>query len=146
MNPTEIDKNAPVIARHSLLVEAPIEKIWRLHTDINGWRSWQGSIDAAAMHGPFQVGATFTWRTFNLDISSTIYQVKPMRHTLWGGPSEGIVGIHSWTFTNQGDAVLVATEESWSGQAVEDQAPDLQTALDGSLIAWLKFLAEAAQA
>jgi hypothetical protein len=76
---------------------------------------------------------------------STIYQVEPMRHTLWGGPSEGIVGIHSWTFTDQGDAVLVATEESWSGQPVEDQAQDLQSALDGSLIAWLKFLAEAAQ-
>jgi hypothetical protein len=98
------------------------------------------------MKRPFEVGAGFTWSTFDLNISSTIYQVEPLRRTLWGGPSAGIVGIHSWTFTIQGDVVHVATEESWNGDPVEEQAEELQSALDGSLIAWLKFLSEAAQA
>lgn len=35
MNPTEIDQDAPVIARHDLIIHAPIETIWRLHTDVN---------------------------------------------------------------------------------------------------------------
>ena len=145
MNPQGIDTTAPVIARHSTTIDAPLNVIWRLHTDVNGWPAWQQAIDEARLDGPFAAGATFSWRTYNLSISSTVYQVEPERHTLWGGPSEGITGIHSWTFTPMPEGVRVETEESWSGAPVEADIAGLQDALDGSLAAWLEYLAAAAQ-
>jgi len=127
------------------VIGAPIETLWRLHTDINAWPTWQKAIDRAHLEGAFQPGAAFSWETYNLTITSTVYQVEPHRHTPWGGPSEGITGIHSWTFTPVGDGVRVDTEESWSGDPVTADVASMQAALDGSLTAWLGHLRDAAE-
>jgi len=144
MSPTGIDPDAPVVARHSAVLAAPPELVWQLHTGVNSWPAWQHDIDEAHLDGAFAPGATFTWLTHNLSITSTVYQVEPHRHTLWGGPSAGITGIHSWTFTPVSGGVRVETEESWSGAPVEAARADLQAGLDASLIAWLGYLADAA--
>ena len=99
MIPNDIDQQAPVISRHSAVIEAPIEVLWGLHTDVDAWPSWQPDIETARLDGSFDPGSTFSWQTGGLDIESTIYRVEPERRTLWGGPAHGIVGIHEWTFT-----------------------------------------------
>jgi uncharacterized protein YndB with AHSA1/START domain len=139
-----IDERAPVISRHSAVIAASIETVWRLHTDIDAWPTWQKAIDRAHLEGEFQPGATFAWETYDLAIVSTVYEVEPRRHTLWGGPSAGITGIHSWTFTPVDGGVRVDTEESWSGDPVTADVAGMQTALDGSLTAWLEHLRVAA--
>ena len=48
MNPTSIDHSAPVIARHSALITAPVDVVWRLHTDINRWPLWLDRLASAA--------------------------------------------------------------------------------------------------
>jgi hypothetical protein len=78
-----------------------------------------------------------------MHIDSSVHHVEPMRHTLWGGPSQGILGLHSWTFTPETGGVTVSTEESWSGPPVEANPAELQLALDGSLASWLRLLADA---
>lgn len=92
MSIDSIDERAPVISRHSAVIAASIDTLWRLHTDINAWPTWQKAIDRAHLEGEFQPGATFTWETYGLSIVSIVYQVEPQRHTLWGGPSAGITG------------------------------------------------------
>jgi uncharacterized protein YndB with AHSA1/START domain len=146
MTLTGIDLTAPVIARHRVVIDGPLDIVWRLHTDIDRWPTWQQAIDSARLDGDFTPGATFAWRTYGLDICSTIHQVEPLRHTLWGGPSAGIVGIHAWTFTPANDGVLVTSEESWSGVPVDAAVAEMQAALDGSIAGWLGFLADAARA
>lgn len=143
-DPTGIDETAPVIARHSLFIPAALDTLWRLHTDIDRWPTWQHSIDAAQLDGSLRAGSNFAWSTYGMNITSAVYQVDPMQHTLWGGPSGGIFGIHAWTFTPETGGVTVSTEESWSGAPVEADTAGLQVALDGSLISWLRLLAEAA--
>ena len=145
MSVNSIDEQAPVISRHSIVITAPIGTLWRLHTDVNAWPNWQKAIDRSQLEDDFRPGGTFTWETYHLTISSTIYQVEPQRHTLWGGPSEGITGIHSWTFTLVDGGVRVDTEESWSGAPVTADVAGMQTALDGSLKAWLDHLRVAAE-
>jgi len=74
-----------------------------------------------------------------------VYQVEPERHTLWGGPSEGITGIHAWTFTPVPGGVRVDTEESWSGEPVQAAKATMQAGLDAALTGWLGNLAVAAE-
>ncbi len=145
MYPDGIDTAAPVIARHSAVIAAPPGLVWRLHTDVEAWPTWQPEIDDAHLDGPFGPGADFTWRTHDLGIKSTVYRVEPQRHTLWGGPAEGITGIHSWTFTPVPGGVRVNTDESWSGEPVQAAVADMQAALDAALIAWLGHLSAAAK-
>jgi hypothetical protein len=145
MIPNDIDTRAPVVSRHSVLIDAPLDVLWRLHTEIDGWPGWQPEIQTARLDGPFAPGSTFSWHTGGLDIESTIYRVEPWRRTLWGGPAHGIVGIHEWTFTPERGGVRVGTAESWGGEPIEADTAAMQDALDGSLVAWLGHLRTAAE-
>lgn len=147
--PSGIDVHAPVVARHDITIAAPLDGVWRLHTDVDAWPRWQSDITVAQIEGPFAPGSSFAWQTYGLDVESRIHRVDAAgddeRRTLWGGPVRGILGLHAWTFTATEEGVHVFTEESWSGAPVEADAGNLQSALYGSLVAWLAHLKVAAE-
>jgi hypothetical protein len=151
--PTGIDGDAPVLARHEILVQAPIDAIWELHVDVNDWPAWQKDITAANLAGPFEPGASFEWTSSGFTVNSTIYDVSPptgdvspRARTLWGGTAQGITGIHEWTFRDMTQGVLVATNESFAGAPVDDDPSTMQDILDTSLVSWLLHLKAAAEA
>jgi Polyketide cyclase / dehydrase and lipid transport len=137
----DIDRNAPVIARHEIGINAPLETVWRLHTDVDNWPVWQPDIASAQLTGPFAAGSEFRWLTHGLDITSTIYEVVPNHRIVWGGTSLGITGVHLWLFTEG----TIHTEESWDGDPIRADVPGMQKALDGSLETWLRRLKETAE-
>ncbi|MFG2981773.1 SRPBCC family protein [Streptomyces sp. NPDC048258] len=135
-----IDETAPVIVRLSTVIDAPLERVWALHTDIDAWPSWNAHVDQAGLDGPLLPGNSFSWKTHGLDITSTIREIVPGERLVWGGPANGIEGIHVWTFEQTGSQVSVRTEESWSGAPVDAAADELGQALHDSLTVWLAAL------
>ena len=49
-----IDENAPVITREEILIDAPLDTVWSLHTDISSWSEWLPDIDASTVEGPWK--------------------------------------------------------------------------------------------
>ena len=143
--PTGIDGDAPVIVRHQIDINAPLQTVWRLQTDVNNWPAWQTDITAARLDGPFEPGNSFTWTSYGFTVTSTIYAVAERARTLWGGAARGIMGTHEWAYTQTPAGVHVATHESWSGQPVQADATGMQSALDKSLTDWLGHLKAAAE-
>jgi len=141
----DIDENAPVITRDEILIDAPLERVWGLHTDISSWSGWLPDIDASTIEGPLAVGTVFRWQTYGLSIESTIQEIDPPRRIVWSGPAQGITAIHVWTMTPSVEGVVVHTEESWEGDPVRAQPKEMQQALDGSLRAWLQSLKDKAE-
>lgn len=139
-----IDRNAPVIVRDAIHVDAPLADVWTLHTDINNWAAWRADVTVARLDGPFVTGALFHWETGGLSIDSTIHAVEPQRRTLWGGPAAGVEGMHMWTFTHDGDGTRVVTEESWAGSVVIADSDRARAMLTASIRIWLEGLAAAA--
>jgi uncharacterized protein YndB with AHSA1/START domain len=143
----EINSAAPVITRDEITIKAPLTTIWSIQTDIDQWPSWQPDVTAAHLvSSTFGVGSEFRWQTAGLDITSTVQEVEPLRRIVWGGPAQGIVAIHVWTFEQQAGGVLVRTAESWEGEPVNTQTETLQQALDVSLRQWLENLKRTAEA
>jgi hypothetical protein len=150
--PAGIDGDAPVLARHEIAVQAPLETIWPLHIAVNEWPTWQPDITEARLDGGFVPGASFDWTSSGLGVTSTIYDVSPptgdvspRARTLWGGTAQGITGIHEWTFTDMTQGVLVATNESFAGAPVDGDPSTMQDILDSSLVSWLLHLKAAAE-
>jgi uncharacterized protein YndB with AHSA1/START domain len=135
-----INENAPVITRDEIRIEAPLELVWAVQTDVAGWPRWRSDVDGVIADGPLAPGVSFRWQTAGLDITSTVVAVEPMRRLEWGGPAAGITGVHVWTFGQAGDGVVVRTEESWAGAPVDAAVAELQAALDASLAVWLRDL------
>lgn len=126
--PTGIDGNAPVITSHEIDINAPLQTVWRLQTDVNNWPAWQTDITAARLAGPFQPGNSFTWTSYGFTVTSTIYAVAERARTLWGGANRGIMGTHEWVYTQTPAGVHVATHESWSGQPVQADVTGMKSA------------------
>jgi hypothetical protein len=143
--PTDIDRDAPVIVRHEIDINAPLETVWRLQTNVNNWPAWQTDITAARLDGPFEPGNSFTWTSYGFTVTSTIYVVAERARTLWGGANRGIIGTHEWVYTQTPTGTHVATHESWSGQPVQADATGMQSALDKSLTDWLGHLKATAE-
>jgi hypothetical protein len=139
-NDMEINATAPIVSRHDIVVQAPVETVWAAHTRINEWPRWQADITRAALAGSLTSGSTFSWETAGLDIVSVIDDVESHRRIAWHGEANGILGIHVWTFSPNGHDTLVTTEESWEGPALPSDVGELKRALDISLERWLWFL------
>ncbi|ARF81851.1 SRPBCC family protein [Kitasatospora aureofaciens] len=140
-----IDESAPVIVRLSTEINAPLERVWSLHTGIDNWPVWNPDIDQARLQGPLTEGTSFTWRTHGMEITSTVHELVPGARIVWGGPAHGIEGVHVWTFEQSGDRVVVRTEESWSGAPVDAATDQLAAALRTSLEDWLTCLKNRAE-
>jgi uncharacterized protein YndB with AHSA1/START domain len=143
--PTDVDRSAPVIAVHEIEIEAPLDTVWRLHTDVNAWPKWQAEITAAHIDGALEPGVSFDWTSYGFSVTSTVYDVAERSRVLWGGTSGGITGVHEWLFNETPSGVHVTTTESFAGDPVEADAPGMQTLLDASLVAWLGHLKAAAE-
>ncbi|MBO0816604.1 MAG: SRPBCC family protein [Actinobacteria bacterium] len=144
--PTGIDQQAPVRARHEIDISAPLDTVWRLHADVNGWPAWQTDITAAQLDGAFEPGASFEWTSYGFTVVSTIYALAERARVLWGGTAGGITGIHEWVFTATPAGVHVTTQESFAGEPVAADITGMQSALDHALAAWLAHLKAAAEA
>ena len=70
--PTDVDRAAPVLAVHEIDIEAPLDTVWRLHTDVNTWPSWQTDITAAHIDGAIETGASFDWTSYGFSVTSTV--------------------------------------------------------------------------
>lgn len=144
-HPDTLDTSAPVISRQSIVIPAPADVVWQLHTDIAAWPAWHPELRDASIDGEWAPGAKLTWHSGELLIASTVFQVEAGRSTLWGGTTVGVTGIHGFTFTPVDGGVRAETFESWTGDAVEADIPASQRMLDESLQAWLGHLAKAAE-
>jgi hypothetical protein len=158
-----IDPAAQLHYRTQALVKAPPSTVWKLHTDVADWPSWQPAVTSAQRldPGPLRPGSRFRWTTpapatpttpgTTLVITSTVGQVQPGRCVRWTGPAVGDGlridrGVHVWTFTPVRDGVLVATEESWTGEQIEADPATALRYLGGGLDAWLADLKTTAEA
>ena len=97
--PTDVDRSAPVVVVQEIDIEAPLDTIWRLHTDVNSWPTWQADITAAHIDGVLEPGASFDWTSYGFSVTSTVYELAEQARVLWGGTSAGITGIHEWVFS-----------------------------------------------
>ena len=141
----DINADAPVISRHEITIAERIQTVWDIQTDVDAWPSWQPDVDGAEADGPLTPGSVFRWQTAGLDITSTVEEVDAPRRIVWGGPAQGIVAVHVWTFEERDGQVLVRTAESWEGEPITAQPDAMQAALDGSLLAWLQNLKRTAE-
>ncbi|WP_454320862.1 SRPBCC family protein [Streptomyces phaeoluteigriseus] len=159
-----VDDSALIRYEADIVIDAPLNTVWRLQTDVERWPTWQAPVTGAQRldGGPLRRGSRFHWTTpapatpstpaTTLGITSTVRQLQRGKCVLWRGPAagEGLridEGVHLWTFTEvKGEGVHVHTEETWTGAQVEADVPTATAALGWGLETWLSDLETAAEA
>ncbi|RBM10030.1 SRPBCC family protein [Streptomyces sp. PT12] len=156
-----IDHSAPITRSTEILIDAPIDRVWDVQTDVENWGEWQEAVQTIERldEGPFTSESQFRWTTpvpesefspaDTLTITSSMQRLEPGRCLLWQGPAIGESvtideGVHLWTFTETDGGTLVRTEESWDSELLASlEGADLDAVaalLGGGLDVWLSNL------
>ena len=122
------------------MINAPIEKVWTIFTDVNNWDTWQKEIVDPKINSVFKAGTTFNWKSNGLTITSTIQTVEVNKMVGWSGPAFGAFAIHTWYFSEQNGKTVIRVEESMEGWLVKILRGRFQSALETSIVNWLNYL------
>ncbi len=115
MSAVDINREAPAAGSATALVEAPLEKVWRILSDLRNWPNWNKSVTKIRVDGPIEPGTTFVWKAGGTKIVSRLEQVAPPLRIAWSGKVFGIRAVHVWELAAEAGATRVRTEESFEG-------------------------------
>ncbi|MGW9715367.1 SRPBCC family protein [Streptomyces albidoflavus] len=140
---TDIDHSAPVIVRADIEIDAPLEEVWDLHSEVSAWPDWFPDIRIAEIDGPFAQGSHITWGAHGYDelFPARIGLIEHQQRTAWDGSNAGIYGIHAFSFTRRGNKTHVETAESWDTDPGPHAVATLQTFLQN----WMSHLKDTAE-
>lgn len=111
----QIQKEPVVFYSESIEINAPVENVWKLMTDIENWSAWNDNIKWAKLNGSLKAGTSFIWKSGPGKIKSKLTKVEKNESIVWSGKTMGIYAEHSWKIENKGNATIVTTAESWNG-------------------------------
>jgi len=141
-NMKNINNEAPVKYGKSITINASIEIVWSVLTDIDNWSSWQSDIKKPKLNGELKPQSTFEWTTGGVKINSTLQSVDPNKQFGWTGKSLGIFAIHNWILSENENTTTIKVEESMEGFMANLMKKSLNKKLESSLLLWLELLKE----
>jgi hypothetical protein len=130
----------PVYGTAEIDVDAPVETVWRVLTELEQWPSWNPDVTSMTVGGPLAQGTVFRWKAGPRTIVSTIERVEPSRSVVWSGKTLGVKATHAWHFERVGEKTHVLTEEALRGLVARLLRGSLQKTLDAALENGLKNL------
>jgi len=129
----------------ALYIDAPVKKVWAVHTDINTWAAWHPGITEATLDGKLAQGAVFRWKSGGMSIESTVEKLAEGEEIHWSGRALGTRAFHKWYFKKKGDGTIVSTEETMGGWLVLILRIVMPKFLDRSIDEWLANLKKRAE-
>ncbi|WP_327329905.1 SRPBCC family protein [Streptomyces sp. NBC_01208] len=130
------DPGAAITRSSDIDIDAPVEEVWAVHTDVEKWKEWQDAVLTIERldSGTFSSTSRFRWTTpvpesdfapaDTLTITSSVQHVEPGRCVIWEGPAKGKAitidkGTHLWVFTPTDKGTRVHTQESWDAPLLD---------------------------
>jgi len=111
----EVNHNAPASGIAEDFIKAPVDRVWRILSDLEKWPSWNPSVSKIRVNGPLETGTSFEWTAGGLRIVSQLREVDPPERIVWSGRMLRIRAIHVWELKADGEGTRVRTEESFDG-------------------------------
>jgi len=104
----------------SIIIDAPLKKIWQTFTDLTCWTNWNTVIrnvdskENAIAHG-CSIRCSFRPFFFPIRVKIRIEQVVPYKSVTWSARKKGLTARHEFLFQLHNDAVMVISRETFSG-------------------------------
>ena len=83
MTPIDVNREAPVGGAAEAYIEAPIETVWRVLSDLEKWPAWNNGVSKIRVGGPIEVGTSFEWVGGGFKIVSRLEEVEPPARIGW---------------------------------------------------------------
>ena len=135
-----INNNAPVKCSKTIIINASIEEVWQVMTNIDNWANWQTDIIKPKLNGELKPETTFDWKTGGAKIHSTLHTVEPYKNFGWTGKTFGMFAIHNWTLIETNGKTKVSVDESMEGFFAKLFKKSFNKNLEKGMQTWLDLL------
>jgi len=135
-----VNKEAPVLARAKIEIDAEPDNVWAIMADIEAWPRWNPEVKDASLRGELKPGTQFQWKAGPGKITSLLQNVEPPHLLAWTGKIMGINAIHVFRIDAVDLKTIVETEESWDGLLSHAMHGRMQEMLESSLNSGLEYL------
>ncbi len=107
----------PVHVVNRLAIAAPPRAVWAKLIAANEWPSFYRNSSNVSVEGggELRAGASFRWRTFGINLRSSVEEFVPDERIAWLAVGPGIVAYHAWVITPTLAGCAVLSEETQSG-------------------------------
>jgi len=109
------DQQQKAFAQAEIFINAPVDKVYNVLTNIDEWPLWQQPVRKSKVNGTLAEQTTFDWVANGMAIHSKLHTVIPNEAIGWTGRMKWIKAIHNWQFEAKDEGCLVKVEESMSG-------------------------------
>lgn len=139
-------QQADLFDHSELVVAAPCTAVWQALVEAPSWPAWYpNSQDVRLERGSeLAAGRAFQWRTFGIEVQSTVREFVPQQRLGWFGRATGLDAYHTWLLLPQGQSCQVVTEEVVRGPAAVALRRDNPQAMHQGHGLWLERLAQEA--
>ena len=141
--------NAPVRVRNEIAIAAPPERVWPWLVRATDWPTWYPNSSDVRIEGGGRdlcAGARFTWRTFGVEVRSTVREFVPSERIAWDGAGLMLDVYHAWLIEPRPGGSWVLTEENQHGLAARAQALFMPNRMREGHDVWLAALKAKAEA
>jgi hypothetical protein len=109
-----------MVIEESIIINASLERVWDIFTDLTCWINWCSVIeDVAADGNRLEEGNSFKCciRPFDIpiDLEPLVEEIDPMHRIVWSGKKHGVSARHEFTFQINSSGVLLSSREAFSG-------------------------------
>ena len=111
----DVNLSAPVIAREEIRIDAAVQAVWDVLSDIEHWPAWNKAVRSLTLHGSVAPGTSFEWKAGPGTIKSRLAEVDPPHRIVWTGVTLGIKAVDAFSFEASEGGTLVRQAESWEG-------------------------------
>jgi ligand-binding SRPBCC domain-containing protein len=109
-----------MVIEESIIINASLEKVWDIFTDLTCWKKWCSVIEDVSSEGKrLEEGNRFKCciRPFDIpmNLEPLVEEIDPMHRIVWSGKKHGVSARHEFTFQMSSSGVLLTSREAFSG-------------------------------
>lgn len=111
----KINENASIRDQHSIIINAPIDKVWDNLTNLNEWPKWNKDVKKMKVNGEIKEGTTFHWTIGRLKANSQIQHLEKPTTFSWTGKTNWVKRIYVWSLESDENQTIVTVSTSLQG-------------------------------
>lgn len=109
-----------MVIEETIIIDASLEKVWDIFTDLTCWKNWCSVIEDISADGKrLEEGNSFkcSIRPFDIpmDLEPLVEEIIPLELIVWSGKKHGISARHEFTFQINDGRVHLTSRETFSG-------------------------------
>ena len=114
----KINENASIRDSHSIIINASIQKVWDILTDVEKWPEWNSEVKNVDLKGELKEGTHFGWKLGRKSGNAEIQLLKEPTSFTWTGKANLVKRIFVWSLESDENQTIATVSTSLQGTFV----------------------------